>query len=321
LRLAAPLLLLAAVQDVAQGMLAGVESFRALARVSAMAGGALALGMMGGAVGFGLPGCVLGMVIGMTFGCALSLRTVLQELKRASIPFGWKGWRSELTTLWSFALPAALSGSVVIPVNWLANAILVHQPGGYEEMGIFNAANQWRNLILDVPSLVAAAGLPVLANLWQRAVGSEYLRVLRLKMGLGLFSALVLAVPAMAGAQWIMKGYGPGFARGADVLVMLAGAGIITATLSVVGQALVSEGRMWTGFLLNCVWAIVLLGLAARWIPANGALGLAWANLGAFGVHLVTVSGYFWWMCRRQRPPGSETATHTPIPPSPSAEV
>ncbi|HAB16973.1 MAG TPA: oligosaccharide flippase family protein [Verrucomicrobiota bacterium] len=321
LRLAAPLLLLGALQDVAQGILAGAESFRALARVSAMAGLALALGMMIGAVSFGLPGSILGMVIGMSLGCALSLTTAWWELKRLDIPVRWTKWRSELPTLWSFALPAALSGSVVIPVTWLANAILVHQPGGYDQMGVFNAANQWRNLILYVPTLVASAGLPVLANLWQTAGGSEYLRVLRLKMGLGFVGALAVAVPVMLAAPFIMKGYGRGFSQGTDILIVLAGAAVILATLTMVGQALVSEGRMWTGFLLNCVWAAVLLVLAMRWVPAHGALGLAWANLGAFGVHFVTVSGYFWWSCRTQRRTTNRAGIPSPVPPPPSTDV
>ena len=292
LRLAAPLLILGALQDANQGVLAGLESFRALARVTALAGSSLAIGMVAGATLGGLQGCILGMILGMGTGYALTALAVRAEIERLGLSPHLSGWRSEVPSLWRFALPAMLAGGVVLPVNWLAGSLLMHQPSGDEKMGLFHAANQLRVMIMYVPGLVATAGLPVLTHLWSHTTGGEYFRVIRLKVVIGFLTSVMLAIPAMLAAPWIMKGFGAEFAEGVPVLRVLACAAVITATLNMIGQALVSEGRMWTGLLLNFIWATVLIGLCWLWIPGHGALGLAWANLAAFGVHLVTVSLY-----------------------------
>jgi O-antigen/teichoic acid export membrane protein len=286
------LLLLGALQDASQGVLAGLEAFRALARVTAIAGSALAVGMVAGAGIHGLQGCIIGMVIGMAMGYGVTLIAVRAEVRRAGLSPRLSGWTAEIPALWRFALPTMLAGGVVLPVNWLAGSLLMHQPSGDEEMGVFNAANQLRVVIMYVPGLVATAGLPVLTQLWRHTTGSEYFRLIRLKVAIGLIAASLLAIPAILAAPWIMAGFGPGYPEGVPVLRVLACAAVITATLNMIGQAIVSEGRMWTGLLLNFIWAGILIGLSLYWIPTHGALGLAWANLAAFAVHLITVSLY-----------------------------
>ncbi|MBX3733317.1 MAG: oligosaccharide flippase family protein [Verrucomicrobiae bacterium] len=292
LRLAAPMLVLGALQDANQGILAGLEAFRVLARVTAITSVAQALGMVVGAYSGGLPGSLVGMICGMAVGLVVSSLAVRAALVRAGLKTGLSGWLDEVPALWRFALPAVLAGGVVLPANWLVGALLMHQPGGGAEMGQYNAAHQVRIMILYIPGMVATAGLPVLTHLWKHARGGEYFRIIRIKLVLGFITASLVAVPAILAAPWIMTAFGEGFPEGAPVLRVLACAAVITATLNMIGQSLVSEGRMWTGLLLNVIWATVLIGLSIAWIPTHGALGLAWANFAAFAVHLVTVSLY-----------------------------
>lgn len=128
LRLATPLLVLGALQDAGQGVLAGLEAFRALARVTAITGGASAIGMVLGSFAGGLPGCLIGMTVAMAAGYAVTLLTVRAELARAGLSTGLSGWRSEVPSLWHFAFPTMLAGAVVVPVTALTGALLMHQP-------------------------------------------------------------------------------------------------------------------------------------------------------------------------------------------------
>ena len=75
--------------------------------------------------------------------------------------------------------------------------------------------------------------------------------------------------------------------QGGDGLLLAAA---VTATTTVVGQAIISLGRMWWALALNGVWSIVLVASAWVW-RSDGAIGLARAQLVAYGLHLVT-SGY-----------------------------
>jgi len=53
-----------------------------------------------------------------------------------------------------FSVPAFLSSAMTIPVTWISNAMLIRSPGGYAEMGIYNAANQMRTAATYIPGLV-----------------------------------------------------------------------------------------------------------------------------------------------------------------------
>ena len=67
--------------------------------------------------------------------------------------------------LWKFSLPSVFTGVLVMPVNWVCAAILVNQPGGYGELGIFSVANQWRGFVMLVPNTLISMSLPILANM------------------------------------------------------------------------------------------------------------------------------------------------------------
>ena len=63
---------------------------------------------------------------------------------------------------------------------------------------------------------------------------------------------------------------------------------MISSTAAVIGQAIASLGRMWWGFNLNTVWALMLLSCAVLLVPRYGALGLATAFLASYLVHALT---------------------------------
>jgi O-antigen/teichoic acid export membrane protein len=85
-----------------------------------------------------------------------------------------------------------------------------------------------------------------------------------------------------------MKAYGRGFSVGRPVLVLLILATVISSTAAVIGQAIASLDKMWWGFILNSVWALVLLIGAVLLVPHYGALGLAGAFLASYSVHAFT---------------------------------
>jgi O-antigen/teichoic acid export membrane protein len=83
-----------------------------------------------------------------------------------------------------------------------------------------------------------------------------------------------------------MLAYGPGYEKGAPVLRILVFTAVLMALNSVVGQAIVSKGKIWAGFSFNALWAAVLLIASAFFVQRNlGALGLALAALVAYACH------------------------------------
>jgi O-antigen/teichoic acid export membrane protein len=291
IRVAALTLLFGTVNGAQAGGLNGFEAFRRVSANQVMGGLIYVPILIGGVWRFGLIGGAAALVVQQIIGTGLNYWALRQEASRYGVPFGWRGAGQHLGLLWAFSLPAFLAGCMFGPVSWLASAIIVHTPNGYAELGVFSAASQWRNAILFVPTLLGGVALSVLSNLRGSADGDQYRKLLGTNIRINLFSSASVAVVVALGASWIMSRYGRGFESGGLVLQVLCAASVIAATLTAVGQFMTAEGRIWAGFALNGVWAVVLVS-SCTLLKNYGALGLALANLSAYAVHLVTVSAY-----------------------------
>jgi O-antigen/teichoic acid export membrane protein len=301
IRLGAPLLLLGALAGVQNGALAGFEAFRAQSAV-AVTTAALTCGLtVGGGLLGGLRGAVLGNLLAATMNCVVLHVAVLRECRRFNVRVRYGMSREDRGLIWSFALPGLLAGAMVVPVVWASNAILVNTPGGYGELAEFNAANQWRTLLLFIPSILLAPFLPVMCQLQAEGQVERLRRLLVWAMTANVALVGAVALPVALCGRWIMRLYGPGFEQATPVLWLLLGVAVLLSAGNVVGNLIISTGAMWLGFAFNAVWGVVLLGCAAVLAPRHGALGLAESYLIAYSVHTVIQVGYFLRHCRRAR--------------------
>ncbi|MDI6802126.1 MAG: oligosaccharide flippase family protein [Thermodesulfovibrionales bacterium] len=289
LQIGAGILFFSAVNGVQTGALSGFEAFRTIANIN-LASGLLSFPLMvGGVYIAGLQGAVWGLVVSMAANCGFNYVALKNRMRKENISVHYLQSRKEWQVLWQFSLPAFLSGMMVGPVNWVCGALLVNQPNGYAEMGIYNAANQWRNAILFLPGSMSAIVLPMLSNLYGHDDNRRYKKVLLYNGVINVSIAFIVALIISLAAKVIMGSYGKDFSSGKYVLIVLAVSATLSASVSVIGQVIASSGRMWWGFILNLLWGIVLI--FSYWLLiSKGALGLAFANLIAYGVHLITVS-------------------------------
>jgi len=249
----------------------------------------------------------------------LASRLVEAARRRAwGVPETAAGWRREWSVITRFAVPAFLASVVVGPVGWLANALLVNQPNGYAELGIFNAANQWRTTVLFLPTVLAQTSMPILTALLSpgssHRVGRTLLATTIASVGVALPIAVALAL--LAGP--VMGLYGPSFAPRGAVVVVIAATVVIMSLQLPIGQLIAAAGRMWLGAGLNLAWAIVFLGACVALVPTGrGADGLALAYLlgyaahsvGTFAVGATLLTG------TRARPPDEDAVSPAPVRP------
>lgn len=294
LRIGAFILLLNAVNGAQSGALAGFEAFRSIAKVNLWTGLASFPLLICGAYWGGLRGAVWALGANMIISWLLNHLALRREAARFKVPFTSVGCFSEWPILWRFSLPAALGGVMVSPVVWASNAMLVNQPGGYGQMGLFDAANQWRMAILFIPGVVGQIVLPMLANLNAPDDQIRYKKVLKYNALINAGVSLVVALPVSLLATVIMKSYGPGFEEGALALILLSISTIFVAWNNVVGQAIASKGMMWVGFFFNLMWATTFLIFSYYFIHNGyGVTGLALATLIAYLAHSVWQTVYF----------------------------
>jgi O-antigen/teichoic acid export membrane protein len=257
------------------GALAGFEAFKTIARVNALSGlisfPLIVLGVWRG----GLNGAIWGSVAALAINWALNNRALRGECASANLSYEFASCHRELGVLHRFSLPAFLASIVVGPAIWVCNALLVRQPEGYAELGIYAAADKWRLLILFVPTSVFAMVLPVLSNLYGEGDGAAFRRIFRVNLRLNASLALLAALSIAAFAAPIMAIYGSPFHGGQAVLIALAFSALPEALNAILGQPLIAAHLMWSRFTFDVLLVAVLVALAWVLIPKWGALGLA----------------------------------------------
>jgi O-antigen/teichoic acid export membrane protein len=299
LRIGSLLVLLGAVNGAQTGALAGFEAFKRIAVVSLWAGLANFPCLVVGCYLYGLPGAVWGLVAALGVNCVLNRWAMVQEARRFSVPLWSSQWRSEVTVLWNFSLPAALAGAAVGPVTWVCSAMLVNQPKGYAEMGIYNAANQWYNAVLFLPGILGQAVLPVLSEEHAQNENRRVGKVLGSSMAMSAAFAFPIVAVASLLSPLIMDAYGPAFRDSWPVMVVVLLTSGLLAVQTVVGQIIAASGRMWLGLAMNAGWGLVLLGGSYEALSL-GAMGLAIGRLVAYLVHATWTFAFAYWLIRQR---------------------
>jgi O-antigen/teichoic acid export membrane protein len=163
--------------------------------------------------------------------------------------------------------------------------MLVNQPGGYAEMGIYSAANQWGNAIAFIPSVLAQVALPLLSSVNGERDSSHYSQALRWNLILTAAAATAVAGPVALAAPYIMRLYGSTFQQGSLVLVLLSATSVISCLNGVIGTAIFSAGSAWARFAFSAMWAAVFIAGCHFLVPKSLAVGLAGSMLGAYIAH------------------------------------
>ncbi len=302
LRLGAVVLFLSALNGAQTGALAGFEAFKTIAKINIIVGLASFPTLVCGSYWSGLHGAILALCANMSFSWLLNHLALRRVAACYMVPFTTRGCFAEWSVLWKFSLPAALSGIMVSPIFWVCNAILVNQPGGYGQMGIYDAASQWQAIILFIPGVVGQIVLPILSNLNGLAEQKKSLKIIYYNLMVNGGISCVIALPLVAFSPFIMRSYGAGFEQGTSTLVILSVCTVFISLNNVIGQSIASKSRMWSGLLLNSLWAATLL-LSSFFLMRSGygATGLALANLIAYLLHTIFVSVYAYKLFRGQR--------------------
>jgi O-antigen/teichoic acid export membrane protein len=275
-----------AINGAQTGALAGFEAFKTIARVNIFSGLAsfplIVLGVWRG----GLQGAIWGSVTALAINWALNNRALRRECASAAISYQFANCHQELSILHRFSLPAFLASIAVGPAIWACNALLVRQPQGYAELGVYAAADKWRLLILFVPISVFNMVIPVLSNLHGEGDGAGFQKVFRANLRFNACLALLMALLIAVFATPIMAIYGNSFRGGGTVLIVLVFSAFLEVLNSIFGQPLIAAHQMWWRFGFDLLLVAVLMGLAWVLIPKWGALGLA----AAYGLAFASTS-------------------------------
>lgn len=300
LRIGSLILIFEAMNGAQMGALAGFEAFRVSAMINIWVGLATFPMMTLGVYWGGLMGGVWALAANRALNWLLYHVGLRRETRRMGVPFRLQGARTEFRILLHYSLPSMLSGIMVTPTLWICNAMLVNQPDGYAQMGIFQATMVFQQMLLFIGNTLSAPLLPLLANhLDRRDERLERINMLS-TWALGAFAVLFfLGLPEVASIL-----FGKGFAGQhftQTFLLIVFGASIVIYRQGL-ARILSAHGLMWWGMLSNLMWGGTLIGLT--WVlVSRGAFGYATAWACAYGLNTVLFLPLY--IRKRLVPPGT----------------
>jgi O-antigen/teichoic acid export membrane protein len=298
LMIASIFLLFSIVNGYQIGALIGLEGYRSLAKAGTLSGLCSVAAIAVGAWRMGLTGAVVGLAAGL-IRCAVHSGWLRAEVRKNGLAFRYDELGRERQALLHFAIPAALSGYVILPIVWLANLILVRQPDGYGMLALYSAAMSVRLLVMFVPNNLNSVGFAILNNEKARGDRARTDTVLKSNMSLIVLAALGGVVFFLLFGSHVLGLFGKTFRTGQPILWVLL-ISVLPESLSAgFHQYIHAHAKVWlTLFGIVLPRELGFLALAALLVPQYGALGLAFAFLARILIDCVAVVTVFTWIRR-----------------------
>jgi O-antigen/teichoic acid export membrane protein len=298
LQLGALMMLFAAVNGYQTGTLAGFEAFKVQAVLNTIRGLFAFPAIVTGVVLGGLRGAMIAYAVTSAVTFLIHEIAIRRQCRLHSVPISYGVEKTDLRLLWSFSIPVLIASFSFTPTVWWTSAKL-GTTAGYTQLGIFNAAFQWQNLVMFFSSAVAILGLPTLsAALPERSI-ERYTQMLKTNFLLTTTLAAVIAVPVGLAAPWIMSFYGHGFASGTSTLRLICIAAVISGANMSVGDAIWSLGAARAGMLLSLLRGAALVSGAVLF-RSHGAAGLAGAYVFMGVVQTIVQVPFIYLLLRKQ---------------------
>ena len=284
LRVGALLLFVTVINGAQVGVLSGFENFKAIALNTLCGSIAECSFMLLGAWFYGVFGAILGYGVGFVVLYTFNRISINRLLDIEGISVSRRNFnKTDLSLLYKFSLPAALSSMMVVPTYWIVRSMLVRH-NGFEELAVYEAADHWKIIILFIPSAISQVVLPILSSSLGEGK-NKFWKILKLNILLNAGVATVLALLVGCCSALIMGLYGNGY-EDTCTLIILAISTIFNSIATVVGLSISSRAKMWTGATFNFLWAMMVIVGSYCFISLNlGATGVALAILLAYMVH------------------------------------
>lgn len=286
IRLGALLLFVTTINGVQNGTLTGFEDFKSIAINTLYGSIAEAVLMLLGGYYYGVSGAILGYGCGFLVIYISNKISIKKNFRKHNIIIKYtKPSKENINILFKFTLPLAISSFIVMPTFWIIRTLLVNN-SDFGELAIYEAADQWKIIILFIPTAISGIVLPILSSMSQKE-SSKFWKVLYINMFINGFSAFMLSIIIILFAKQIMGTYGEEY-NDTTTLIILALSTIPTAISNVIGSSIVSRSKIWTGLSFNAIWSTIMITSTYLLLKKGlGASALAYATLISYSLHFI----------------------------------
>jgi O-antigen/teichoic acid export membrane protein len=305
LQVGSGLVLFGTIYGVQTGAIVGFGDFRTAAILNSIRGALLCVFLIAGIAMGGVLGGVIGLVLTEVIAVAAN-HIALKQLVPTTIDQNRGAAWSELWTMCRFSFLSLLASICTVSAMWFASVVLVAQPDGYASLGVFNAAERWRQLLLFLPASFSPVILTMLSNLHGTNDPHAYRRLFGLNLAVSVGVVAIPSVGIAFLASPAMGLFGDEYRAGWMTLVVLSASSVAVVLNNLLGQILVSQGAILGRFVLDVLLAAVLAIASWYLIPIYRDAGMALGSLIAFGVTAIALVAPAIYYMKKQTN-GSET--------------
>ena len=202
----------------------------------------------------------------------------------------FKEWKASVKKIYKFAIPASLSTIIVAPTIWVLNTMLVNQPNGYKELGLYSAVIIFSTAIQMFNGAIGSVLLPIfLSNSEGKSPKKEFFNY----FGSWIIS-ITIAIPLILVPEVTTLILGKQFST--QEIVPILGMSIIS-TLIITSKAgvsrdLIVKNKMWLSVFSMGLWAVTNLTVF-YFLKDRGAWGFAFSYMISYIINYMVSIPYF----------------------------
>lgn len=260
------------------GVIGGLEAYRKMAKTNAIIGLISFPTIVLGAYYANLNGVFIAMTFNLLVNWYLFEIIINKEVGALNLEIKVKPQLTQIKKMLKFSYPLALSEGIYSLTNWAVIYFLLIKTN-YGEVGLFNSASHWMQMILFLPASLSNVLLSFLSN--QTNQRDNYLSILRTNVVFNLSITVLMSLLIAVIAPFIFEFYGESFDGGAGILTILVFASIPHSIISVLEQVCISNEKTKLVFNFKLLRQSMLLILALILFSINPkaiSLAVAWVS-------------------------------------------
>ncbi|HET7413746.1 MAG TPA: oligosaccharide flippase family protein [Pararhizobium sp.] len=291
LRVVSPIIVFNALNTVQIAILSGLQEFKAIARLNMICGGLMIVSVPAGLYFYGLAGSFAALGCAYFAACVITYPAMTGALRRRTVRIIFRGALSQWPMITRYAIPGLMASVLFEPVNWICTTIVVNNPDGLKQVGLYFIAMQLETLLLFAPQIVVQVTIPMLSTGFGDASRRRVLNILGMSIGTNIAIAVGFVTVMMLFGNWFLVLFKLDPAQDWQIFMVVVFASAMIAGALPLGQVPVSSGYMWAGLSITAGWATTFI-LGTWLLQDHGALGMVIARAIAWGLQTLVYIGF-----------------------------
>jgi O-antigen/teichoic acid export membrane protein len=283
MKLSAVLLFLTTITGTQISVMTGFQDFRGMAIANLLGGLTMAPIYVFGAYWWGVWGVVIAAILAVILNLLINSGFIYRNTRKYQVRYAILQAYQELPVLWKSNIPLVISSVIVSFSYWIPQVLLMQQPNGTAELGIYHVVLNFQAIMLFLPQQLYPIFLPLLSELNGKQDNDRYWHVIGKGLLLNLIISLIVIIPFVLFPKWFLGLVGMEFVDGWIAMQIACISMVINSLGTAFYQIPISKGKNW----LNLCFAFITTSMAILLVllPALSY------DLGVIGVFLYHITG------------------------------